>query len=148
GRRRRRRRNAAAGGGVPTCSLRPGEAGDVRRARSRCRRAPDLVGARTAPDRRRRDQRDVVGPQPEGDEVSRGRGLVGTRVGNIRDWLAKQTNSWVGRLSFLWFKRYMEASKNSGASTTAYFMLSMFPTFLVAIAIFSLTGGDANALAE
>ena len=72
---------------------------------------------------------------------------VGTRVGRIRAWLARQTDSWVGRLSFLWFKRYMEASKNSGASTTAYFMLSVVPTALVAIAIFSHSGGDANALA-
>lgn len=80
--------------------------------------------------------------------MSKGPGRVGTRVGRIRDWLARQTDSWVGRLSFLWFKRYMEASKNSGASTTAYFMLSVIPTALVAIAIFGHAGGDTNALAE
>ena len=80
--------------------------------------------------------------------MSRGRSRVGTRVGRIRDWLASQTDSWVGRLSFLWFKRYMEASKNSGASTSAYFMLSVFPTFLVAIAFFGESGGDTNALAD
>jgi uncharacterized BrkB/YihY/UPF0761 family membrane protein len=75
-------------------------------------------------------------------------GTVGTRVGRIRDWLAKQTDSWVGRLSFLWFKRYMEASKNSGAATSAYFMLSVVPTALAAIAYFGKAGGDTNALAE
>jgi membrane protein len=80
--------------------------------------------------------------------MSKGPGRVGTRVGRIRDWLASQTDSWVGRLSFLWFKRYMQASKNSGASTTAYFMLSVFPTALVAIAFFGKSGGDVNALAE
>jgi membrane protein len=80
--------------------------------------------------------------------MSKGPGRVGTRVGRIRDWLAKQTDSWVGRLSFLWFKRYMQASKNSGAATTSYFMLSVIPTALVAIAFFDQSGGDTNALAE
>jgi membrane protein len=42
----------------------------------------------------------------------------------------------------------MQASKNSGASTTAYFMLSVIPTALVAIAFFGEAGGDTNALAE
>jgi uncharacterized BrkB/YihY/UPF0761 family membrane protein len=80
--------------------------------------------------------------------MSKGPGRVGTRVGRIRDWLARQTDSWVGRLSFLWFKRYMQASKNSGAATTSYFMLSVIPTALVAIAFFDKSGGDTNALAE
>ena len=80
--------------------------------------------------------------------MSKGPGRIGTRVGRIRDWLGRQTGSWIGRLSFLWFKRYMQASKNSGASTTAYFMLSVVPTALVAVALFGQAGGDANALAE
>lgn len=80
--------------------------------------------------------------------MSKGPGRTGTRVGRIRDWLARQTDSWVGRLSFLWFKRYMQASKNSGAATTAYFTLSVIPTALVAIALFGQSGGDTNALAE
>jgi uncharacterized BrkB/YihY/UPF0761 family membrane protein len=80
--------------------------------------------------------------------MSTGPGRVGTRVGKIRDWLARQTDSWVGRLSFLWFKRYMQASKNSGAATTAYFTLSVIPTALAAIALFGQSGGDTNALAE
>lgn len=80
--------------------------------------------------------------------MSKGPGRTGTRVGRIRDWLARQTDSWLGRLSFLWFKRYMQASKNSGAATTAYFTLSVIPTALVAIALFGQSGGDTNALAE
>jgi len=79
--------------------------------------------------------------------MSKRRSLVGTRVGRIRAWLARQTHSWVGRLSFLWFKRYMQASKNSGASTTAYFILSVVPTALVAVALFGQSGGDTTALA-
>jgi len=73
---------------------------------------------------------------------------VGTRVGRIRDWLARQQNSRAGRFSFLMFRRYLEASKNSGAATTAYFMLSMLPTALAAIAVFGKTGGNVNALAN
>jgi uncharacterized BrkB/YihY/UPF0761 family membrane protein len=42
----------------------------------------------------------------------------------------------------------MQASKNSGSATTAYFMLSVIPTALVAIAYFDQSGGDTNALAE
>jgi membrane protein len=80
--------------------------------------------------------------------MSKGPGRVGTRVGKIRDWLARQTDSWVGRLSFLWFRRYMQASKNTGAATTAYFMLSVIPTALVAIAFFDQSGGDTTALAR
>jgi membrane protein len=80
--------------------------------------------------------------------MSKGPGRIGTRVGSIRDWLARQTQSWVGRLAFLWFKRYMQASKNSGAATTAYFMLSVVPTALVAIAFFDQAGGNTPALAE
>lgn len=80
--------------------------------------------------------------------MTRPAGTAGTRVGRIRSWLASQTDSWVGRLSFLWFRRYMEASKNSGASTSAYFMLSVFPTALAAVAYFGRSGGDVNALAE
>jgi membrane protein len=80
--------------------------------------------------------------------MSKGPGRVGTRVGSIRNWLGRQTDSWVGRLALLWFKRYMQASKNSGAAATAYFMLSVIPTALVAIAFFDQSGGDTNALAE
>jgi len=80
--------------------------------------------------------------------VSKGPGRIGTRVGSIRDWLARQTQSWVGRLAFLWFKRYMQASKNSGAATTAYFMLSVVPTALAAIAFFDQAGGNTPALAD
>ena len=68
--------------------------------------------------------------------------------GSIRDWLGRQTDSWVGRLSFMWFNRYMRASKNCGAATSAYFMLSVIPTALVAIALVGESGGNTNALAE
>jgi len=73
---------------------------------------------------------------------------VGTRVERIRDWLARQQDSRIGRFSFLMFRRYLEASKNSGAATTAYFMLSVLPTALAAIAVFGNAGGDVNALAN
>jgi uncharacterized BrkB/YihY/UPF0761 family membrane protein len=80
--------------------------------------------------------------------MSRRERWIGTRVGRIRGWLAKQTDTRLGRLSFLMFRRYMEASKSSGAATTVYFMLSIFPTALAAIAAFGQAGGDVNALAN
>src|SRR6188472_2272083 len=147
-RRRNRRRDSAGGRGVPACAVRPSEAGNLRRAWPRRRSAPRFVGTRAPAHRRGGDQRNVVGAQEEEEHMSKGRGRVGTRVGRIRAWLARQTDSWVGRLSFLWFKRYMEASKNSGASTSAYFTLSVIPTALVAIAFFGEAGGNTNALAE
>jgi hypothetical protein len=73
---------------------------------------------------------------------------VGTRVARIRGWLGRQQDSRLGRFSFLMFRRYLEASKNTGAATTAYFMLSVFPTALAAIAAFGKAGGDTNALAN
>jgi hypothetical protein len=42
----------------------------------------------------------------------------------------------------------MQASKNSGAATSAYFMLAVIPTALAAIAFFDKSGGDTNALAQ
>ena len=41
---------------------------------------------------------------------------VGTRVERIRAWLARQQDTRVGRFSFLMFRRYLEASKNTGAA--------------------------------
>jgi len=48
----------------------------------------------------------------------------------------------------LWFSRYFEASRNSGAAATTYITLSVLPTALVIIAIFNLTTGDENAFAD
>jgi uncharacterized BrkB/YihY/UPF0761 family membrane protein len=48
----------------------------------------------------------------------------------------------------LWFSRYFEASRNSGAAATTYITLSVLPTALVIIAIFNLGKADENAFAD
>jgi uncharacterized BrkB/YihY/UPF0761 family membrane protein len=48
----------------------------------------------------------------------------------------------------IWFRRYFEASRNSGAAATTYITLSVLPTALVIIAIFNLAKGDENAFAD
>ena len=47
----------------------------------------------------------------------------------------------------LWFRRYLEASRNSGAAASAYFMLSAIPAALVVVAFFNLAAGNTNAFA-
>ena len=48
----------------------------------------------------------------------------------------------------LWFRRYFEASRNSGSAATTYITLSVLPTALVIVAIFNLAKGDENAFAD
>ena len=47
-----------------------------------------------------------------------------------------------------WFRRYFEASDNSGSAATLYAFLSVFPTALAGVAYFHPAGGDANAFAD
>jgi membrane protein len=63
-------------------------------------------------------------------------------------WLRNRADSPFGRLAFLWFRRYLEASRNSGAAATTYLTLSVLPTALVVIAIFNLAKADENAFAD
>lgn len=75
-------------------------------------------------------------------------GTGGGRAAAVRDWLQRRAETSVGRLALLWFRRYLEASRNSGAAASAYFALSVLPTALVLVAFFHLAGGDENAFAE
>jgi uncharacterized BrkB/YihY/UPF0761 family membrane protein len=63
-------------------------------------------------------------------------------------WLHDREDSRFGRLVLLWFRRYFEASRNSGAAAAAYITLSVLPTALVIIALFNLAKGDENAFAD
>ena len=45
-------------------------------------------------------------------------------------------------------RRYFEASRNSGAASSAYVTLSVFPAALVMVAFFNLARGDDNAFAD
>jgi membrane protein len=75
-------------------------------------------------------------------------GTGGSRLGAAQSWLYKRADSSLGRLVVIWFRRYFEASRNSGAAATTYITLSVLPTALVVIAIFNLAKGDENAFAD
>jgi uncharacterized BrkB/YihY/UPF0761 family membrane protein len=75
-------------------------------------------------------------------------GTGGSRLGAAQGWLHKRADSSLGRLVVIWFRRYFEASRNSGAAATTYITLSVLPTALVVIAIFNLAKGDENAFAD
>ena len=66
----------------------------------------------------------------------------------VRDWLRGRANSRTSRLALIWFRRYMEASRNSGAAVSTYFLLSALPTALVIVAYFNLAAGNDNAFAD
>ena len=75
-------------------------------------------------------------------------GTGGGRLAAVRDWLRGRGDNSLIRLALLWFRRYLEASHNTGAATTVYFTLSALPTALVIVAFFNLAQGDENAFAE
>jgi hypothetical protein len=75
-------------------------------------------------------------------------GTGGSRLAASQGWLHERSGSRLGRLVLLWFRRYFEASRNSGAAATTFVTLSVLPTALVIIAIFNLAKGDENAFAD
>ena len=82
------------------------------------------------------------------DSTSASPGTGGSRLSAARDWLSDRADSGLVRLALLWFRRYFEASRNSGAAAAAYVTLSVLPAALVIIAIFNLARGNENAFAE
>ena len=66
----------------------------------------------------------------------------------VRIWLSERADTRFARLALLWFRRYFEASRNSGAAASAYVTLSVLPAALVIIAFFNLASGDENAFAD
>jgi membrane protein len=66
----------------------------------------------------------------------------------VRDWLSRRADSRLGRLTASWFRRYLEASHNSGAAASAYVTLSVIPTMLVMVAFSNKVAGNENAFAE
>ena len=75
-------------------------------------------------------------------------GTGGSRLAAARDWLDGRADTGLARLALLWFRRYFEASRNSGAAASTYITLSVLPTALVIIAIFNLGKADENAFAD
>ena len=83
-------------------------------------------------------------PARPGEDAGTGSG----RLAATSRWLRVRAGTRIARLALLWFRRYLDASRNSGAAATAYFTLSALPTALVAIAFFNKAKGDGNAFAE
>jgi membrane protein len=54
----------------------------------------------------------------------------------------------IGRLALEWFRRYFEASRNSGSAATVYVFLSVGPFLLAVTGLFHAAGGNANAIAR
>jgi membrane protein len=80
--------------------------------------------------------------------VTESPGTGGSRLAAAQRWLHAREDSSLGRLVLLWFRRYFEASRNSGAAASAYITLSVLPAALVIIALFNLAKGDENAFAD
>ena len=87
-------------------------------------------------------------PSPTAPGAVEAPGTGGSRLAAARDWLSRQADSSLARLAFLWFRRYFEASRNSGAAVAGYIFLSVYPATLVIIAFFNLARGDENAFAD
>ena len=98
------------------------------------------------------EQGEVVDLKSEGSPAAspsaKAPGTGGSRLSRIIDWLQRRADTSLGRLVLIWFRRYFEASRNSGAATSAYITVSVLPTALVIIAIFNLAKGDENAFAK
>jgi membrane protein len=75
-------------------------------------------------------------------------GSGGGRLAAVLHWLRGRADNQIGRLAFLWFRRYLEASRNSGAAASAYFILSALPAALVAVASLHHGAGNESAFAE
>jgi membrane protein len=71
----------------------------------------------------------------------------GNRVRKVQSWLVRRADTSPGRLALDWFRRYFEASKNSGCAITVYASLSVLPAALV-IASLVHSKADTNAYAE
>ena len=87
-------------------------------------------------------------PERSSSGAAESPGTGGSRLAAAQGWLHERADSSLGRLALLWFRRYFEASRNSGAAATAYITLSVLPTALVIIALFNLAKGDENAFAD
>ena len=98
------------------------------------------------------EQRPAVDPESNGSPgaspSAKAPDTRGSRLSRVVDWLQHRADTSLGRLALIWFRRYLEASRNSGAATSAYITVSVLPTALVIIAIFNLANGDENAFAN
>ena len=76
------------------------------------------------------------------NEPSRGRAQA------VQEWLRRRADTRLGQLALEWFRRYFEASRNSGCAATVYSALSVLPAALVIVAYFHPSQDDANLFAQ
>jgi hypothetical protein len=76
------------------------------------------------------------------DETGHGRAQA------VQAWLRRRADTPLGQLALQWFRRYFEASHNSGCAATVYSSLSVLPAALVFVAYFHPSQGDANLFAQ
>src|SRR5262249_21740521 len=70
------------------------------------------------------------------------------RAKAVQDWLRARSDTRLRQLAFEGFRRYFEASPNSGCAATVYSSLSVLPAALVAAAYFHPSQSDANVFAQ
>jgi hypothetical protein len=66
----------------------------------------------------------------------------------VQQWLARRADTPIMRLALQWFRRYFEASQNSGSAATIYIFLSVGPLLLAALGLFHAAGRNTTAFAE
>jgi membrane protein len=69
------------------------------------------------------------------------------RARDVQEWLAARADTAIGRLALLWFRRYFEASQNSGSAATVYTFLSVAPLLLAVTGLAHVAGADTNPFA-
>ena len=70
------------------------------------------------------------------------------RASAVQQWLVRRADTPIERLGLLWFRRYFEASRNSGCAATLYGFLSVGPLLLAMTGLLHAAGGDTTAFAE
>lgn len=73
---------------------------------------------------------------------------MGARAQAVQSWLARRADTAVGRLALQWFRRYLEASHNSGSAATIFLFLSVGPLMLAMTGLLHAAGGNTNTLAR
>ena len=73
---------------------------------------------------------------------------IGGRRRATQEWLARRADTATSRLALLWFRRYFEASQNSGAAATLYAFLAVVPLLLAVTGLLHAAGSDTTAFAE
>jgi hypothetical protein len=70
------------------------------------------------------------------------------RASAVQQWLVKRADTPIEHLGVLWFRRYFEASRNSGCAATLYGFLSVGPLLLAATGVLHAAGSNTTAFAE